>query len=1632
MASIAARRSFRGGGRNLTPEEKLLQGMQKLLQDVIKPDARKPDARKVKPNPKGGGKGKGKAVSKSDPPTSQPEQSDTYGLVQAVQTLITRASRKPEGLLERLKKLVHVAEQGQLRRPKKKQRKASGNSDELDRQWNAEPPKRSNAVSKPMTRWTRACKWKARAQDWGVRSVLRGGEALCNALDKNVEGNLLCQVVTMDEWSEVLQISHAAGRKNITIVMEAMIGQEIEIPGDLKFHGWIVQKVFSAGYVEERLVQRPVWVAKCSPAAPGLVAGSVLKHQRPVKPNMPVDSFVFRISCDLRFISPQTRTQLTHAPGKFFRLWLSETVSSSKDLLLHLGDTWKFQKIEAENLIRGFVRISGRERAMQMLKASGQEHKGQLWFLDPVRWEALVETPPRLLWCDKQGDENQLAFANRIAKDAGPYGVARGRVQLALRVKPDDVRLTPVSSVWRAEIVPFGWDYENVTEVLQGSGFTDIDILSKQRRRGGSCWLFRASRSDQRDQLQIHFDEDADEPELDLFLVKQAKRRPVGQVKPLKPESDVPFSTTALAMKGAGKGKGQGKGKNKFDLYRNSWPTLHSNTGLEAENNSVPRRAVVLDDAPADSLFGMADVTFSGDEDEDMDNDERTQGQKRKGPVTASPAKVAPNHRRTKIPENLRRVPNPGSGNCLFHCFAQAETTSSKIRSHRQLRAFIVNHMTKHWNKFNDFWDGLSPENLPMDGDFSDYLKKISLDKSWGGYCEVAAYAAAVSRPVLVVHAQDEIVHVFNANDSNAAVVLYYKHEHYELVLPSDDQLQAIWQNAEEAGLGLCSQKHFAKAYEGYAITLDLESSIVTSVWRRPSKLDGPQFLEYAASVTEEAQRRQIPVLWVGDWNETPADNALSLFLNGNALAVTEHDGEVPSRFGGKRCLDYGLINGDGLAHGPCYSEAKISDHKMFWLKVRLPIFETDSWRFAWKPTYECPPEIPVQQWRDLLAEQWTSYTPCFSSDPDHDWKHFHACAEKFTRATLHACGQPVSRLGHGRGKLPRVVKAERPQVHKFGARKLINVLGRIYEVKRQLHSSQVDKQLLEKLRKNWPPKYEGSWTQAIEAIEHDIAAYNKQAQNLRMSEWRARMRRQGKEVTRWMKPQALPNPMLLADDSRATITQTLDGIRSYWQQIWNRENVVPHVPSELGAVEAAVGPQADWLPDASRKAVHPSPEIVQNSMPQGDAFAPLALLLLLKGPIQDVSRMTGVRQVTYVDDRALSSREVPQLVAGIDRPSAWALRLLQKTEDRKKKEEEGARRRMSAHMERRFTRKMSKAPTDAEERMPPQSDMSLISDLATAVTSQRKRQPRASVFKGQGASMRRYSRPDEEERLQDILDHAVSIIKMNIPEKDSIILCFLKHSETTPGYLSSKALLRGFAEMEIRPKTFREKQTMKEVQELVIKKYRKEDKNFEVDGIKNPLKHKKGGWLFEEFLAMTATYKEIAREEQMEVDQALADQNSCELAIIREFRKVYNESRTQEQMIVKDVLAILAKVGIRNPSDKELALLLNLQLGANMGISESTNSILPEEINDWGRNSAASDGSPSLTSFLQCSRSRACWRKFRVIRKRSPERARQLRRAMKTVATTKDVDPILRELGHDPGETSCCLGILLYFLGCV
>ena len=156
------------------------------------------------------------------------------------------------------------------------------------------------------------------------------------------------------------------------------------------------------------------------------------------------------------------------------------------------------------------------------------------------------------------------------------------------------------------------------------------------------------------------------------------------------------------------------------------------------------------------------------------------QGTKRKDQaMLTSPQKTGHDKKRMKVPERLQKVPNPGEGNCLFYCLAQAESTPGKSRSHRQVRAFVVAYMTKHFKiqKYEDFWDGLSPSNIPMDGGFDDYLQALEKDKAWAGYCEIEAYGEAMRRPVFVVHAKDNVVHAFNSHGDKDVVCLWYKDE---------------------------------------------------------------------------------------------------------------------------------------------------------------------------------------------------------------------------------------------------------------------------------------------------------------------------------------------------------------------------------------------------------------------------------------------------------------------------------------------------------------------------------------------------------------------------------------------------------------------------------------------------------------------------------------------------------------------------------------------------------------------------------------------------------------------------------------------------------------------------------------
>ena len=213
------------------------------------------------------------------------------------------------------------------------------------------------------------------------------------------------------------------------------------------------------------------------------------------------------------------------------------------------------------------------------------------------------------------------------------------------------------------------------------------------------------------------------------------------------------------------------------------------------------------DSLPSSPLRNLDSIQVSDDDFETKQSDsekmdvDSLQGSKRKPSQTTSPAKSCLHSTnefdKKQCPVGLDVCPTRV---VEFVYFTQAETKPRKIRSHRQPRAFLNALLKKHQTKFAEFWDHIGPDDKPMAGDFSDYITAVGKDKAWGGYLELAAYAEATNKPVLVVHPKDNVVHSFNASSHNEAVCLVFENQHYELLLTQDCDLQTIWQRAEDGG----------------------------------------------------------------------------------------------------------------------------------------------------------------------------------------------------------------------------------------------------------------------------------------------------------------------------------------------------------------------------------------------------------------------------------------------------------------------------------------------------------------------------------------------------------------------------------------------------------------------------------------------------------------------------------------------------------------------------------------------------------------------------------------------------------------------------------------------------------------
>ena len=85
------------------------------------------------------------------------------------------------------------------------------------------------------------------------------------------------------------------------------------------------------------------------------------------------------------------------------------------------------------------------------------------------------------------------------------------------------------------------------------------------------------------------------------------------------------------------------------------------------------------------------------------------------------------------IPKGLTRKIVPGDGACLFHAVgAGLQQIHGKSPHARELRASVVDQLTKHESKYTPFWNGKCPDGAKLDS-WADYLTKMKKADAWGG-----------------------------------------------------------------------------------------------------------------------------------------------------------------------------------------------------------------------------------------------------------------------------------------------------------------------------------------------------------------------------------------------------------------------------------------------------------------------------------------------------------------------------------------------------------------------------------------------------------------------------------------------------------------------------------------------------------------------------------------------------------------------------------------------------------------------------------------------------------------------------------------------------------------------------------
>jgi len=336
-------------------------------------------------------------------------------------------------------------------------------------------------------------------------------------------------------------------------------------------------------------------------------------------------------------------------------------------------------------VVRGLIRVQD-AAVGPILAASGAKAGAARWFVETAK-----PPDPRYAvdWIDPLENESPAAYGARAFKLNRNLGLTLGLRQIGVRrphTKEDEAKRLQRVRSGEVHGVPFGWDIQEIQDLLTDGGFAAVEITAKFRRQGKLAFAFKATRADLRDNIDIECDGV-------LFTVVDAVRRRARRAPEIHE-----LNTERTAF---------------FDGRATTMPGKDGAKAAAPASKLPPKGAAALPAAGRPPAAPAPAPPAADAQDADMVDEEPPSKQAKKDGDAFVP------------PAGFTVIPNRGEGDCLYLAFSDAlRRLERRTRSVTALRALAVAHMGRHAH-YADYWDARLPDGseAPAGSDFSVYLK---------------------------------------------------------------------------------------------------------------------------------------------------------------------------------------------------------------------------------------------------------------------------------------------------------------------------------------------------------------------------------------------------------------------------------------------------------------------------------------------------------------------------------------------------------------------------------------------------------------------------------------------------------------------------------------------------------------------------------------------------------------------------------------------------------------------------------------------------------------------------------------------------------------------------------------------